>query len=157
MDDFNREQLEAHNRNRTVHGSKPLVYNHEIAVNATQYAQWLYQNDEFKHSDNADRPGQGENLYWGTYGDVNSTARASKAWYDEVKDYNYQNPGQSTGVVGHFTAMVWNASDSMGCGVAGDTNAGYYVVCRYAPAGNVRHWSDEWKFYRENVKPPVTA
>jgi hypothetical protein len=38
---------------------------------------------------------------------ISTTWRSSKKWYDEEPDYNYENPGDSTGVVGHFTQMVW--------------------------------------------------
>ena len=88
---------------------------------------------------------------------MNSSDRSAKSWYSEISDYDYEDPGRSTGVIGHFTAMVWNNSDKLGCGVAGGSDKGYFVVCRYAPAGNVRSWRDTWKYYRENVKPPAVA
>lgn len=67
----------------------------------------MRDNDKFEHSDRDDRDGQGENLYMGSYSDISTTWRSSKKWYDEEPDYNYENPGDSTGVVGHFTQMVW--------------------------------------------------
>ena len=64
-----------------------------------------------------------------------------QAWYSEVSAYNYAAPGFSA-ATGHFTQLVWKASTSVGCGVSncGTAKPGIlpaYVVCRYAPAGNM--------------------
>jgi hypothetical protein len=53
--------------------------------------------------------------------------------------YSYQQPGSSE-QTGHFTQLVWNATQTVGCGAAQcDTNEikGWYLVCEYDPPGNV--------------------
>jgi hypothetical protein len=37
-------------------------------------------------------------------------------WYDEVKFYNYNNPGFGMST-GHFTQLVWIGSNALGCGI----------------------------------------
>lgn len=50
----------------------------------------------------------GENIYWSS-GNVKG-GDATKAWYDEIKDYVY-GKGQGTfDKTGHFSQVVWKAS-----------------------------------------------
>lgn len=37
--------------------------------------------------------------------------------------------------VGHYSALVWNTTTSVGCGVS-QSGASVWVVCRFSPAGN---------------------
>ena len=67
-------------------------------------------------------------------------------WYDEIKDYNFKNPGNFGGT-GHFTQVVWVASKEMGVAKAGEGSGTQFVVARYTPAGNFMGQ------YAENVKP----
>ena len=67
----------------------------------------MVANGEMAHSTADERPGQGENL--AMYGSsdpsdktLTTTAHATNAWYDEVKDYNFDDPCFKSGT-GHFT------------------------------------------------------
>ena len=56
-------------------------------------------------------------------------------WYDEVNDFDFNNPKFNHGT-GHFTQMVWKKSSQLGCGlVIADSNR-LYGVCNYYPPGN---------------------
>jgi hypothetical protein len=68
-------------------------------------------------------------------------------WYNEVSAYNYNNPvfGMTTG---HFTQVVWNASNQLGMGLA-TSSKGTYCVGQYQPAGNYAGQ------FSTNVKPIV--
>jgi len=95
------------------------------------------KNNLFQHSG---KQGMGENLYMSsTTGQLNMNgADAVKAWYDEIKYYNYNSPGFSMST-GHFTQVVWRKSNRLGIGAATATNGGWtklYVVANYAPSGN---------------------
>ena len=57
-----------------------------------------------------------------------------EAWYNEVSMYNYDS-GQSSGVTGHFTQLVWKASKKLGIGL-GEGGKGSFTVGRYMPRGN---------------------
>ncbi|KAG7261347.1 hypothetical protein CRUP_002488 [Coryphaenoides rupestris] len=57
-------------------------------------------------------------------------------WYDEVKQYNFNRPGFSSGT-GHFTAMVWKSTTKLGVGKATASDGSSFVVARYFPAGNI--------------------
>ena len=77
-------------------------------------------------------------------------------WYAENETYDYDSPGQSTGVTGHFTQLVWNSSTHLGLGVG--TSGDYTVVVgKYEPQGNM-YWfgSDQYIKFKENVFPPVS-
>ena len=67
-------------------------------------------------------------------------------WYDEVKDYNFKNPGGAGGT-GHFTQVVWVGSQEMGVAKSGEGSGTQFVVARYYPPGNVIG------HFPENVKP----
>ena len=54
--------------------------------------------------------------------------------YTEEGNYNYVT-GQGSGVIGHFTQIVWKGSTEVGVGIAtsGDNT---WVVAKYWPSGN---------------------
>jgi hypothetical protein len=62
----------------------------------------------------------------------------AKMWYDEIKDYDWANPGKSinSNAIGHFTQVVWKGSTQLGCGIGVTTGNSVYGVCNYSPAGN---------------------
>ena len=55
-------------------------------------------------------------------------------WYNEVQFYDYNN-GQFSNKTGHFTQLVWVASQKLGLGVARG-NGKTIVVANYDPPGN---------------------
>jgi hypothetical protein len=68
---------------------------------------------------------------------VKGTA-ATVAWYNEVKNYNFSAPGFSS-ETGHFTQVVWKATQIFGAGFAlGDNGHSVYVVAQYSPSGNYK-------------------
>ena len=104
----------------------------------------MVEDDQMAHAGPDERPGQGENL--AMYGSTDptdttltTTAFATNAWYNEVKDYNFDSPGFKSGT-GHFTQVVWKECTKVGFGTAGN-----FVVGRYSPAGNMEG------AYEENV------
>jgi hypothetical protein len=72
----------------------------------------------------------GENLYWTSSGRV-SPSKAVAAWYSEIKDCR-SFPGclQTSGTVGHFTAMIWQGAKTIGC----SSNKMGIAACRYKAA-----------------------
>ena len=79
-----------------------------------------------------------------------SLSDAIDGWYNEVKLYNFNNPGWNT-ATGHFTALVWRSTTKLGCAVNTGCSWPTYV-CQYQAPGNVigLDWSKE-------VKPAVTT
>ena len=68
------------------------------------------------------------------------------SWYNEVQFYDYNN-GQFSMKTGHFTQLVWVASQKLGLGVARG-NGKVVVVANYDPPGNLRG------VFEENVSRP---
>jgi len=135
-----RAALDAHNRYRARHGAAPLQWDRRLEEAAYRWASRC----DFTHDKSG--TGQGENLY--VSGDLNEDslmAPATKSWYDEVKLYNYNNPGFSM-ATGHFTQVVWKGTTHVGCAAYACRNGvknfnwprGTMVVCRYSPPGNVQ-------------------
>merc|ERR1712100_928201 len=74
---------------------------------------------QMSHSKSYDVPAPagpaGENLAWASYS--LSAERSVQMWYDEVNDCG-PFPGcktGSTGVTGHFTALIWDGVKEIGC------------------------------------------
>jgi pathogenesis-related protein 1 len=57
-------------------------------------------------------------------------------WTNEAADYAYTTHRCRGPACGHYTQMVWRGSASVGCGAA-MCPFGRYLVCNYAPPGNV--------------------
>lgn len=147
---------EAHNKFRALHGSSPLEWNDNLTKIAQTRAEELLEIGKLIHdTEELKRLKQGENLYSSSSFTYRTCKEAVESWYGEVKDYNYDNPASSTGVIGHFTQVVWKGSKQLGVGLAAkrDPNTGYektYIVARYYPAGNVEG------HFKENVGREVT-
>ncbi|ODH00769.1 secretion protein [Nostoc sp. KVJ20] len=136
-----------HNTYRATHKSPNITISDSLNTSAQAWAEKIASSGEFEHSTN--RNNVGENIYasYSTESTVEPTTlgnTAVKEWYDEIKDYNYANPGFSS-ETGHFTQVVWKGSTQLGCGAAqgtatieGTNYNAFYVVCQYAPAGNVQ-------------------
>ena len=77
----------------------------------------------------------GENIYWASGGNVTG-ASAVGAWYNEIKDYNFNGSGQFSPKTGHFTQVVWQQSRELGVGIAQSKSGGIFIVANYDPAGN---------------------
>eukprot|EP00111_Clytia_hemisphaerica_P015714 TCONS_00046413-protein len=60
--------------------------------------------------------------------------------YSEALNPGYSFDKPSIAGTGHFTQVVWKESTKLGCGAAKASRngmEGYYVCCRYSPAGNM--------------------
>ncbi|MFB2880748.1 CAP family protein [Floridanema aerugineum] len=142
--------LSAHNTYRVKHHSPNMTISESLNSTAQAWAQHLAtSNVGLQHSSRSQRNNAGENLfvYYTTAPSFNSAdlgKSAVKSWYDESSLYNYANPVFSS-ATGHFTQVVWKNSTQLGCGAApgkatvnGRNFNAFYVVCHYAPAGNVQ-------------------
>ncbi|CAH1795922.1 unnamed protein product [Owenia fusiformis] len=139
--DFKADCLNKHNALRMLHqGTPSITYSDTIALSAQAVADDLAARDAFEHSN---LPGLGENLYKGSKTGSAFTGDycddATQAWYNEISDYDYNNPGFSL-ATGHFTQVVWVGSLEVGCGEAKyQSDDGWYhtvVVCQYKEPGN---------------------
>ncbi|KAG0237577.1 hypothetical protein BGW41_008377 [Actinomortierella wolfii] len=132
--------LDVHNSYRARHGAPPLTWNDKAAAWGNNHIQAC----RFQHSSGS---GFGENLAAG----YQSFSKAIKAWYDEEKKYNYNNPGFS-GATGHFTQVVWKATKSVGCAKKFCPGSNWTIyICNYSPAGNIV--GNNGEYFRKNVLP----
>jgi uncharacterized protein YkwD len=121
-----------------------MTLSDSLNTTAQSWANQIASSGNFAHSSTSN----GENLY-AYYTTATSIAagtlanQAVQSWYNEVSKYDYNNPGFSS-ATGHFTQVVWKSSTQLGCGAAKGTTTingklynAFYVVCQYAPPGNV--------------------
>uniref|UniRef100_A0A8C9SZE1 Golgi-associated plant pathogenesis-related protein 1 n=1 Tax=Scleropages formosus TaxID=113540 RepID=A0A8C9SZE1_SCLFO len=90
---FAEEVLRSHNEYRRRHQAPPLKLSSKLSREATRYAESLASTRILKHS--ASRGSCGENLAWASYDQ--SGKDVADRWYNEVKNYNYNRPGFSSG------------------------------------------------------------
>jgi len=129
-----------HNQQRAAAGVRPITWDPGLAAAADAYATQLARTRRWGHSPTATRPGQGENLWMGTRGAFSVDAMIG-SWAGEGRMFR---PGTfptvsrtgNWGDVGHYTQMVWRGTTRVGCAVRSSARDDY-LVCRYAPAGNV--------------------
>ncbi|MFB2893352.1 CAP family protein [Aerosakkonemataceae cyanobacterium BLCC-F50] len=145
---FRSSALSNHNTYRATHHSPSMTISESLNSTAQTWAEHLAANAVFEHSDSSQRNDAGENIYvsYTTESSIDSAELGKSAvedWYKEVSAYDYNNPESSSGT-GHFTQVVWKNSTELGCGAAqgiatidGTKFNAFYVVCQYAPAGNM--------------------
>ena len=74
--------------------------------------------------------------------------------YSEESNYNY-GTGQGSGVIGHFTQIVWKGSIEVGIGIA-TSGANTWVVAKYWPSGNFLNQYTDNVGYRKTGCKKVT-
>ena len=146
FNDEEKQEIVSHvNRYRRLHGSPDMTWDDTISVFSNSWATYLATNSLFEHSTNKT---YGENLayFQGYDSDVMAlTKKSIDLWYDEIKLYDFNNPGYSS-ATGHFTALIWKASKEMGFGYAyNETTKVVDVAQNILPPGNISGQ------YEENV------
>ena len=140
------DMLDAHNEKRARHCVPLLTWSPELAQAAQDYAEKCILD---KHGS------PGENMAdWVTIKNGQPVLPAASdkqifedVWYCEINNYNFNAPQIEGGfkqncdppVNGHFTQIVWKATQQIGCGRATcniNGQMGTHWVCRYSPAGN---------------------
>ena len=146
---FEQQILDEHNKKRALHNVQSLTWNWTLADYAADYAAKAFDcnNVQLIHSSGP----YGENLAAGYVGGIEPT----DAWYDEIKDYDYNNPGFSE-ATGHFTQLVWKTTAQLGCAmVKCDNEWRQYTICEYNPRGNLvsSNPSITKEIFTDNVPP----
>ena len=141
--------IKRHNVVRACHNANPLMFNCEIMKIAQDYSQYLAtQVGTLQHS-GTEFHGEwmGENLAYVGGSNINiSGERPTNMWYNEVSNYNFNNPGFSSGT-GHFTQVVWKNSKEFGIGLYCQNNK-CFMTGNYYPGGNFGYNND----YARNVQ-----
>ena len=136
------------NAYRAKHNSPPMEWDETISQFAQEYSLFLVTNSLFQHSN---KEGYGENLaYFQGYPNEMMTLikKSIDLWYDEIKLYNFNNPGYSPST-GHFTCLVWKSSTKFGMGYSyNNTTKIVDVTMNTAPPGNIIGQ------FQDNVSPP---
>lgn len=133
------------------------AYNYVNSLRGTKYDPC---SGVLLHSSSKARGNKGENIALATNA---SPAKLVDLWYNQVQYYDWNDV---TGIshnghdVGHFTQVVWASSSTVGCAVVqcsraqGDKYDATYMLCDYAPAGNVYNGNagaDLYSYFRKNV------
>lgn len=146
--------LYAHNRYRKIHCSQPLQPDAELTDMAQRYSRYVAETGRFEHGMLNNKKGQriGQNLFvvWGaTKNDSQIVDLAVRKWYKENTFYDYSN-GVYSARAGHFTQLVWNATNRLGVGITtvGDRKV---VIANYFPPGNTGGG------FTRNVLPPCNG
>nr|AWX94595.1 pathogensis-related protein 1 [Panax notoginseng] len=126
------DYLNAHNAARAQVRVGPMRWDTTVAAYAQNYANTLISSCRLVHSSGS---GYGENLAYG-FPTLTGTA-AVDLWVKEKPYYDYDSNSCIGGVCGHYTQVVWQTSNRLGCGRARCNNGGYIVSCNYAPPGNI--------------------
>ncbi|XP_062267989.1 serotriflin-like [Platichthys flesus] len=113
-----------------------MSWSYQAAANAQKWANSCSMKHSHKSARTISTSGCGENLYMSS--SKNSWSDAIQAWYDEVKDYQYGVGAINSGMIGHYTQVVWYRSNLIGCAMAHCPNSQYkyFYVCQYCPPGN---------------------
>lgn len=146
--DFRVSILNSTNLYRYQHSASYLYWNTSLAEYAQNYSSFCL----WEHSHNNRN---GENL---ARGYTNVTA-AVAAWGDEREMYDFDatNPTGFSEPTGHFTQLVWQSTQAVGCGWTDcdgmNDLQGVFLVCEYWPAGNLVGQDNYW--FKRNVLPEI--
>ncbi|XP_041050374.1 retinitis pigmentosa 1-like 1 protein [Carcharodon carcharias] len=146
---FELEALNAHNEYRRLHATPPLTYNKEMIKDCQEWAEVLAPKGDMEHSDTKN----GENIWykWSSGEMVFTGKDPVDAWYEEIKDYDYSNPGFAA-ATGHFTQLLWKDTKEMAIAYSVSGQVAISVA-HYSPAGNITNEG----YFEANVLPLAAA
>jgi uncharacterized protein YkwD len=126
----------AHNRVREPLGLPPLIWSDELAAYAQSWVDKLERKGcplQHRPRTGPDAQRHGENIFSMT-GQSATVNDVVDSWAAEVEQYDAKT-NRCKGVCGHYTQIVWRASQRVGCAMAacGDTEV---WLCNYDPPGN---------------------
>ncbi|KAF8724808.1 hypothetical protein HU200_020746 [Digitaria exilis] len=129
------EFLEAHNALRAKYGVPPLRWSSKLARYARRWS-WLRRFDcVLMHSPASP---YGEDVFRGSGTDWRASD-AIRDWANEAANFDWRaqacHPGQECG---HFTQLVWNDTQYVGCGRTECFTQHVFITCSYDPAGNYK-------------------
>jgi uncharacterized protein YkwD len=114
------------NQKRAIHHAPPLQYDPIIAATAQQWADTI-ASSTIRHSSSV----YGENIHvrygLGNLDNQTLILNAIQSWYDEIRNYNFQNP-VITSNNGHFTCLVWKESRVYGIGITRNGDRVFIVM-----------------------------
>ncbi|CAN6357245.1 unnamed protein product [Urochloa humidicola] len=123
--------LKEHNVFRAKEHVPPLTWNATLAKFSQQYAETLKADCKMVHSTSP----YGENLML-VSGSVTWKTTVDE-WSDEKKSYHYgSNTCDAGKMCGHYTAVVWKGTTTVGCGRVVCNNGDTMIMCSYWPPGN---------------------
>jgi hypothetical protein len=133
--------MAGHNAARAAVGVAPLAWDETLAVAAQAHADALAATGQLRHAVQAKNVArQGENLWIGVRGAFRYDEMVG-LWVDERSDFvdaptpDFSRSGQWTKVA-HYAQIVWRGTTQIGCALASNAEDDF-LVCRYAPAGNI--------------------
>lgn len=124
--------IDLHNKERAEVGSKPIKWSDEVAEYAQEWADELAKKGAFKHRRNGK---YGENIYKAWGGNL-TPSDATKAWASEKPLWSGGVFTKADMPAGHYTQMIWNNTNHVGCGKAVGADGSVVIVCNYDPNGN---------------------
>ena len=117
------------------HKRKKLRRSRALETIAQSHSEKLASLGYLVHSSNTLNGNHiGENIYIWNKGGYLGTKPVDD-WYSEIKDYDFAK-SEFSQKTSHFTQLVWENTEQVGCGVACDKKDFCYVTCNYYPAGN---------------------
>jgi hypothetical protein len=144
---FREAILAQHNRYRALHGVPPLVLSPPLHATAQHHAAQLARTNRLVHSHQL-QVGENLALFRSSRHEPPPPAAVVERWYREIKNYHFTQPGFQART-GHFTQVVWKASQALGIGMAQAGDGTWYLVGHYSPPGNITG------HFPANVLPPT--
>ena len=140
LDNLPGRLLVLHNRERAAVGAAPLSWDRGLAAAAAGYGPALARRGRLAHSPPESRPGEGENLWMGTRG-AYSLEEMVGGWAAEKRlfvpgTFPDVSRSEAWSDVAHYTQMIWPSTTRVGCALHASARWDF-LVCRYAPTGNV--------------------
>ncbi|KIY97556.1 Protein PRY1 [Monoraphidium neglectum] len=141
MDPEVKAAFDLQNEMRAAHGAPALAWDASLANDAMS---WLAGCPMTKSKAWKDR---GENMAWG-YPEFKD---GIKAWYSEIKRYNFKHPGYSARAA-HATQLLWHDTQRVGCAVTTNCKIKTYI-CQYQPQGNIKKGAGLPQLWAHEVFP----
>ena len=142
--------LDVHNQERGAVGVQPLTWSDQLAADAQTWAEEVATSGNFDHDPVNTGPSctqpkcYGENIA-GFNPSIGPAAPGEGVdlWAAEKSGYDGQTntctPVPPSVSCGHYTQMVWQNTNVVGCGIASGNVLPYSIlVCRYDPPGNMQ-------------------
>lgn len=138
--EFKHSFLDLLNEKRRLHKVENLTENWEISAQAKIHAEKLADQENFFSVEKKLYMNEklGEIVYI-ISGAPPKAENVISAWYNnQSRNYDWENPELSKGVVTNFTQLLWKNTKEIGLGYGMNSKGKYYIVANFWPCGNIR-------------------
>ena len=135
---FKQTFMDLLNEKRRIHKVGTLYENYDISKIAKIHAEKLADQSNFSMGPKFYKDEKLGEIVYIISGSIPKAENVINSWYNQSKNFNWEDPQQNKGIVAHFSQMLWRDTKEVGIAFEKTSKGKYYIVANFWPCGNIQ-------------------